>query len=123
MVPRVAVAATTSKEPAVFGKGVYFAEQACKAFQYSEDYLLVCEVAIGTPEKRLHVTADDTTIVYDAEIDGLRVKGGEAREGMRSAEHRPGEPYGHWERVVYHATQCKPVYLVRMKNRSPGGGV
>ena len=41
---------------------------------------------------------------------------------MRSAEHRADDLYGHWERVVYHATQCKPVYLVRMKTKSPGTG-
>merc|ERR1712066_454983 len=63
--------ANSAKAPPVFGKGVYFTEQACKAFQYAEHYLLVCEAVIGTTETRLRVMADDPSIEYDSKIDGL----------------------------------------------------
>ena len=102
----------------VFGKGLYFSPQACKAYSYAERYLLICEVALGTEHKRLLVKKEHATTYFNYEM--LLAK------DMRSVHHHPtlsGFGYNHHEHVVFHPTQCKPVYVVKMRHTSPGGGI
>eukprot|EP00411_Alexandrium_monilatum_P029972 CAMPEP_0175380538 /NCGR_PEP_ID=MMETSP0095-20121207/26369_1 /TAXON_ID=311494 /ORGANISM="Alexandrium monilatum, Strain CCMP3105" /LENGTH=625 /DNA_ID=CAMNT_0016678909 /DNA_START=30 /DNA_END=1907 /DNA_ORIENTATION=+ len=96
-----------------FGKGLYFSPQSCKAWTYAENYLLVCEVALGAPERRLTVTEEDTTLDYNSVL----------AKGMRSVQCHAGAPFKHEERIIYHSTQGKPAYLVETTETSPGGGI
>merc|ERR1712032_1082539 len=106
-----------------FGKGNYFSPQACKAFSYSYDkttgkvgrHILVCEVALGAVQKRLILTTPDTS------LDRQKVF---FAGGHRSAAHHvDGGCYLHEERIIYWNTQCKPVYVVKMRGESPAHGV
>eukprot|EP00930_Biecheleria_cincta_P037125 TRINITY_DN2546_c0_g1_i1.p1 TRINITY_DN2546_c0_g1~~TRINITY_DN2546_c0_g1_i1.p1 ORF type:complete len:448 (+),score=57.78 TRINITY_DN2546_c0_g1_i1:136-1479(+) len=97
-----------------FGPGCYFSPQACKAFSYAENNLLVCEVALGIEENRLTLTVPDRTLDYDKVF---------VQQRKRSVQCHAGAPYNHEERIVYHPTQCKPVYIVETTTTSPGGGV
>ena len=97
-----------------FGKGLYFSPQACKAFGYAENHLLVCEVALGTEENRLTLTSPDYSLDHDKVC---------VQQHKRSAQCHAGAPFNHEERIVYHPTQCKPVYIVETTTKSPGGGV
>lgn len=98
-----------------FGHGHYFSPQACKAWSYAENHLLLCEVAPGKDDDqyRLTLSNPDSTLDKDRVLDQL---------GKRSAQAHIGAPYNHEERIVYKNTQCKIVYLVET-NTSPGGGV
>lgn len=97
---------------AVYGKGHYFSPQACKAFSYAENHLLVCEVALGDHVKRHTITGK-----IDKSLNYLELRHG--AKDMRSAQAFPGKStYGHMEHIVYGNTQCKPVYVVEMKYTS-----
>lgn len=96
-----------------FGKGCYFSPQACKAFSYAQNYLLVCEVALGAEANRLTLTTRCRSMDYDT-LRGT---------GKRSVQCHAGAPFNHEERIVYHPTQCKPVYIIETTTTSPGGGV
>jgi hypothetical protein len=114
--------------PGAFGKGNYFTPQACKAFSYSYDksaswfsgytrgrHILVCEVALGAVDKRMILTTPDRS------LDREQVC---FQQGFRSTVHHvDGGYFQHEERVIYWNTQCKPVYLVKMKGESPASGV
>eukprot|EP00746_Dinoflagellata_sp_MGD_P078467 gnl/MRDRNA2_/MRDRNA2_31375_c0_seq2.p1 gnl/MRDRNA2_/MRDRNA2_31375_c0~~gnl/MRDRNA2_/MRDRNA2_31375_c0_seq2.p1 ORF type:complete len:635 (-),score=108.33 gnl/MRDRNA2_/MRDRNA2_31375_c0_seq2:170-2074(-) len=96
-----------------FGAGSYFSPQSCKAWSYAENHLLVCEVALGSEANRLTLTQQDRSLTYE------KVKAA----GKRSVQCHSGAPFNHEERVVYRNTQCKPVYLIKTTETSPGGGV
>eukprot|EP00931_Biecheleriopsis_adriatica_P055683 TRINITY_DN32976_c0_g1_i1.p1 TRINITY_DN32976_c0_g1~~TRINITY_DN32976_c0_g1_i1.p1 ORF type:complete len:605 (-),score=92.48 TRINITY_DN32976_c0_g1_i1:324-1982(-) len=106
-----------------FGQGNYFSPQACKAFSYSYDkdggiagrYLLVCEVALGSVQNRKVLCARDRSLDREKVFN---------QEGFRSAVHHvEGGCFRHEERIIYWNTQCKPVYLVKMKGESPATGI
>jgi len=96
-----------------FGKGLYFSLQSCKAWTYAENHLLVCEVALGRPEKRLTVAEMDTSLTYESVL----------AQGKRSVQCHAGAPFNHEERIIYHPTQGRPAYLVETTETSPGGGI
>mmetsp|Transcript_41345 Transcript_41345/g.130147 ORF Transcript_41345/g.130147 Transcript_41345/m.130147 type:complete len:289 (-) Transcript_41345:152-1018(-) len=95
-----------------FGKGLYFSPQSCKAWSYAENHLIISEVALGLPEKRLTMTELDPSLTYESVLD----------KGMRSVQCLAGSPFNHDERIIYHCTQGKPAYLVETTETSPGGG-
>lgn len=95
-----------------FGKGFYFSSQACKAWSYAENHLLVCTVALGNQNRWLDVAATDTSLNYDTLI----------AQGKRSVHHRAGAVYNHEEFIVYRPTQCRPTYIIETTQTSPGGG-
>jgi len=95
-----------------WGKGLYFSPQSCKACSYSERFLLVFEVALGSKAQRLTMTTCDKKLNWE----GLR------RKGKISVQSHAGELFHHEERVIYRSNQCKPVYLIEFRTASPGGG-
>lgn len=97
-----------------FGCGLYFSPQSCKAFSYAQNYILICEVALGKEANRLTLKAPNRDLNYDEVFVKL---------GKRSTQCHAGAPFNHEECIVYHPTQCKPVYIVETTVTSPGGGV
>jgi hypothetical protein len=88
-----------------FGAGIYFSPQACKSMNYTGKYLVVCEVALGLEKNRLTCKQADRTLDYDKVFKQM---------GKRSCQCHVGAPFNHEERIVYHPTQCKPVYLIEL---------
>lgn len=96
------------------GPGLYFSPQSCKAFSYSQKFLLLCDVALGMEEHRLTVTQRSPHLNYEEVFVKL---------GKRSVQSHARAPFNHEERVVYKPTQCKPVYIIQMTCSSPCHGV
>lgn len=92
-----------------FGDGIYFSPHACKSMNYTGNFLIVAEVALGLEENRLTCTSTRRELTYDIVFRQL---------GKRSCQCHVGAPFNHEERVVYHPTQCKPVYLIELE--APG---
>ena len=88
-----------------FGAGVYFSPEACKSMNYAGKYLLVAEAALGLEQNRLTCTQSDPSLNYDKVFKQM---------GKRSCQCHVGVPFNHEERIVYHPTQCKPVYLIEL---------
>lgn len=87
-----------------FGSGLYFAPDPSKSLQYNENHLLLCEVALGLEQNR---------IKYHEQTDGsLDYEEVFSKKRKRSVQ---ATWCGHEERIVYHPTQCKPVYLVELE--------
>lgn len=98
---------------AAFGSGLYFSTQSCKALGYAENYLLLCEVALGLPQDRLTLTSGNTRLNHGNVV---------LKQHKTSVQCHVGHPFKHEERVVYQPTQCKVVYVVEMQERSPCHG-
>jgi len=47
-----------------FGKGVHLTRQSCRAFASAENFLLICEAAVGTEEDRLKMAAPNPSLDY-----------------------------------------------------------
>jgi hypothetical protein len=94
-----------SSKGGAFGAGLYFSPEACKSMNYTERYLIVAEVALGLEENRHTCTEPDPNLDYDKVFKQM---------GKRSCQCHAGTPFNHEERIVYHPTQCKPVYLIEL---------
>merc|ERR1712194_146722 len=55
-----------------FGKGLYFSTQACKAFGYAQNHLLLCQVALGREEQRHTVTEPDWNLSFEEVCEKLQ---------------------------------------------------
>merc|ERR1712190_658159 len=71
-----------------FGQGHYFSPQACKSWSYAENFLMLCEVALGEDddEHRMTLTAPDRSLDKDHVCH---------KAGKRSAQCHAGAPYTH----------------------------
>jgi hypothetical protein len=94
-----------SSKAGAFGPGIYFSPEACKSMNYTGKYLIVAEVALGLEQNRHTCTRPDRTLSYDKVFKQM---------GKRSCQCHVGAPFNHEERIVYHPTQCKPVYLIEL---------
>lgn len=92
-----------------FGKGVHLSKQSCRAFTTAENYLLICEVAIGTEEERVSMTGPNTALDYK-EVCEVR--------GKLSVKTELGPRYDHDTFAIYRPSQCKPIYLLKLE--TPG---
>ena len=88
-----------------FGAGIYFSPEACKSMNYTGKYLVVVEAALGLEQNRLTCKQPERNLDYDTVFKQM---------GKRSCQCHVGAPFNHEERIVYHPTQCKPVYLIEL---------
>lgn len=96
-----------------FGKGLYFSTQACKAFAYAQNHLLLCQVALGREEHRHTVTKPDRNLSFEEVCE---------RMGKMSVQSHAGAPFNHEERIIYKSTQARVAYKVEMTQCSPCHG-
>ena len=94
-----------SSKGGAFGAGLYFSPEACKSMNYTGKYLIVAEVALGLEQNRHTCTQPDHSLDYNKVFKQM---------GKRSCQCHAGTPFIHEERIVYHPTQCKPVYLIEL---------
>jgi len=92
-----------------FGKGIHLSPQSCKAFQHCENFMFICEAALGRDEDRETLKAPYPELDHE---ELCKV------QGKLSAVVHAGGRFDHEERIVYSPTQCKPVYLLELE--SPG---
>lgn len=83
-----------------FGPGIYFSPEAMTSYSYGQ-LILLCEAALGREDQR--ITAEECTSEYNLE-KLLKLN---KRSVQCHVKH-----FGQEERIVYHCTQCKPVYQV-----------
>jgi len=85
-----------------FGPGLYFSPEAMTAYGYGHEMFL-CEVVLGSEDQRVTATECTQEHTWESLL----------RAGKRSVQcHR--EHFGQEERIVYHCTQCKPVYIIKV---------
>lgn len=94
------------QEAGDFGKGLHLTPQSCTAFKETENFLLICEAALGKDVERLTLEVRNPSLDY-AEVC--------QKQGYLSVQCRPGRSIDYQGRVVYDASQCKPVYLVKLE--------
>jgi len=89
-----------------FGKGLHLTPQSCTAFKETNNFLLICEAALGKDADRLTLQARNPSLDREEVC---------RNQGYLSVQCHPGRSIDYQGRVVYDASQCKPVYLVKLE--------
>ena len=116
-----------ARESGLYGAGVYFTPQRCKAWQYAtlnecgERFILLCRVTLGHPHETDRVMKGEKAPPVIIGTDNVRADSVVAYEGPKATRHPltgwpgPTRNQVHTEYVVFERTQIYPEYVLKFK--------